>query len=318
MVISGNAPVSRRAVLRGPAAIAAVGGLAAAASTAPAVAATWHNPAVGTITSGYRPPDRPDHPGTDVANSQGTPIRAAAAGTVTAIRTGSYPGDPASGPHPGRTGNCVIVDHGSGVRTYYGHLHTVGVAVGRQVAAGEHVATMGTTGNSTGPHLHFEVLVDGVDTNPVPYLAARGVTLGTDSGGGGGGAGWPSVVEGVRSETARSAQHLLNAHGHGLLVDGWFGATSAAAARAFQSARGLVADGSVGPQTWPRLVVATRRGSSGHAVRAAQVALNQHGAGLPVDGDFGAVTESAARDFQQARGLVVDGLLGVVTWERLV
>lgn len=315
MTFSGSSPFSRRALLTGAAVGLGAGGLLAAA---PAHAAAWTNPAVGTITSGYRPPDRPGHPGTDVANSQGTAILAATAGTVEAVRTGSYPGDPASGPHPGRTGNCVILDHGAGVRTYYGHLHTVGVSVGQSVGTGAQIATMGTTGNSSGPHLHFEVLVGGADTNPVPYLAERGVTLGSGGGGGGGGAGWPSVTSGARSETARAAQHLLNHHGHGLTADGYFGSVSVAAARSFQSARGLVADGSVGPQTWPQLVVATRQGSNGHAVRAVQVALNTHGAGLPVDADFGAVTDTAARSFQRSSGLVVDGEVGVVTWERLV
>lgn len=85
------------------------------------------------------------HSGTDIANSMGTPIYAAAGGTVTwSGEKGSY-------------GNLVIVDHGNGFATYYGHCSQLLVQVGEQVTQGQQIALMGSTGRSTGPHCHFEV-----------------------------------------------------------------------------------------------------------------------------------------------------------------
>lgn len=288
--------------------------LAHAATGRGARAASWSNPAVGEITSGYMTPERPEHAGTDVANSQGTAIRAAAAGTVAAVRTDSYPGDTSEGLLPGRTGNGVIIDHGGGTRTYYGHLLSASVSKGDEVSAGEQIAEMGTTGNSTGPHLHFEVHVDGSTTDPVPFLADRGVELGSGTEGG----SWPAVRPGDEGKTVEVVQHLLNQHGSSLEADGRFGAVSVAAAEEFQRSRGLVADGVIAAVTWPELVVAVEEGSSGAAVEGAQVALGQHGYRLAVDGDFSGATAEAVRSFQSSAGLVVDALIGPITWAALV
>lgn len=131
----GSAPreggLNRRSFLAGlgvaGAALPLLPALAHAATGPGARAASWSNPAVGEITSGCT---TPEHAGTDVANSQGTAIHAAAAGTVAAVRTDSYPGDTSEGLPPGRTGNGVIIDHGDGTRTYYGHLLSTSTGTG--------------------------------------------------------------------------------------------------------------------------------------------------------------------------------------------
>ncbi len=98
------------------------------------------------------------HTGLDIATSTGTPIRAAAAGTVTfAGRKGSY-------------GNLIILTHENGVQTYYGHCNSLKASVGQQVSQGSVIATVGNTGNSTGPHLHLEIRKNGVAYNPQNYL----------------------------------------------------------------------------------------------------------------------------------------------------
>lgn len=278
-------------------------------------AGVWSNPTMGRISSGFKPPERPTHTGTDVANNQGTAIWAANAGTVVGVRTNSYPGDTRPGLLPGRTGNAVLIDHGDGYRTYYGHLYSAAVSVNQTVSAGQTIAAMGTTGNSTGPHLHFEVLQNGTPINPYTFLANKGITLGSSSPVSG---SWPSVKQGSTGGRVRVIQHLLNAHGHSTVVDGDFGPGCAASVKAFQSAKGLVADGWIGPVAWPVLVLDVRKGASGSKAKAAQVGLNRHGHGLEVDGDFGSVSDQATRSFQSAKGLVVDGHVGQITWSHLV
>ncbi|MFC3747590.1 murein hydrolase activator EnvC family protein [Paenibacillus sp. GCM10012306] len=100
------------------------------------------------------------HTGTDFAVPQGTSIHAADSGTV--IVAESWSG----------YGNCVIIDHGGGMWTLYGHIRNGGikVKVGEHVSRGQVIAESGSTGRSTGPHLHFEVRIDGKPVNPMPYL----------------------------------------------------------------------------------------------------------------------------------------------------
>jgi len=98
------------------------------------------------------------HRGLDIAVPNGTPAAAAHSGVVTlAGWNGGY-------------GYCVIIDHGGGIQTLYGHASTILVAVGQTVSAGEPVILVGSTGNSTGPHLHLEVLINGDPVNPRNYL----------------------------------------------------------------------------------------------------------------------------------------------------
>jgi murein DD-endopeptidase MepM/ murein hydrolase activator NlpD len=98
------------------------------------------------------------HAGTDVGVPIGTTVRASRGGQViTAGWVGGY-------------GNCVIIDHGDGVATRYGHLSEVTVSVGQYVDQGEQIALSGNTGRSTGPHLHFEIRINGEAVDPLPYL----------------------------------------------------------------------------------------------------------------------------------------------------
>jgi hypothetical protein len=129
---------------------------------------------------------------------------------------------------------------------------------------------------------------------------------------------WPNVAQGASGPTVTTVQYLLRHHSQNVTADGAFGSATRSAVVSFQSAHGLTADGSVGPQTWPVLVVAVRQGSAGEAVRAAQTQLNRHGASLAVDGQFGQGTDRAVRDFQAAHGLAADGVIGTQTWQTLV
>ena len=120
-------------------------------------------PTSGTFTSGFGPRGGTIHEGLDLANSIGTPIFSAMSGTV--IDAG-----PASG-----FGQWVRVQHGGGLITVYGHIATFAVSTGQTVGAGDQIATMGNEGQSTGPHLHFEVHQDGVPIDPQPWLAGFGI-----------------------------------------------------------------------------------------------------------------------------------------------
>jgi hypothetical protein len=128
-------------------------------------------PTKGTWTSGFGYRWGVLHGGVDIANSIGTPVLAASDGVVVAAGpTGGY-------------GNWVKLRHSDGTVTLYGHLSAWNVEVGQRVWAGDQIAKMGNTGNSTGPHLHFEVLLNGTDRiDPVGWLAKRGLSLGNYSG----------------------------------------------------------------------------------------------------------------------------------------
>jgi peptidoglycan hydrolase-like protein with peptidoglycan-binding domain len=135
---------------------------------------------------------------------------------------------------------------------------------------------------------------------------------------------WPLVRRGDEEHPVTTLQYLLRAHGHGIAADGIFGARTEAAVKAVQQANGLPADGIVGPQTWPRVVIQVHQGSQGDAVRGVQEEFqfrNLSGdpsKGLAVDGIFGPKTDAAVRGFQDALGIAVDGIVGPVTWRALV
>ena len=99
-----------------------------------------------------------NHKGIDFAAATGTPIYAAAAGTV--ISAG----------YAGNAGNLLVINHGNGLLTYYMHCSKIYVSAGQKVSKGQNVAAVGTTGNSTGPHLHFQVMLNGTPVNPANYL----------------------------------------------------------------------------------------------------------------------------------------------------
>ena len=111
------------------------------------------------------------HAGIDLANAIGTPIYAVSDGVVID-----------AGPTAGY-GMWVKLRHADGTVTLYGHVNTTLVSVGQRVMAGDQIATIGNRGNSTGPHLHFEVLLGGTERiDPVPWLAKRGLFVGNYAG----------------------------------------------------------------------------------------------------------------------------------------
>ncbi len=105
------------------------------------------------------------HTGIDMAAPLGTPVMAAAAGVVVAV------GHTAVG-----YGNYVVVAHGGGIQTLYGHLLATTVTVGQSVVRGQEIGMEGSTGFSTGPHCHFELRVDGAVVDPMPYLPIPGTS----------------------------------------------------------------------------------------------------------------------------------------------
>jgi len=113
-------------------------------------------PASGSISQNYWG----GHQALDIAGRQGAPVKAADGGFVTL----------AGGGWNGGYGNQVVIDHGNGFVTLYAHLNTIFVKAGETVAAGQQIGTVGNTGNSTGPHLHFEIRYQGYPRNPYNYL----------------------------------------------------------------------------------------------------------------------------------------------------
>lgn len=118
-------------------------------------------PVSGTISSrfGTRSSSRSTiHTGLDIASPSGTGIRAITAGTVT------YAG------YKGSYGNLIIINHGNGVESYYAHCSAIYVSAGQSVDSSTTIGAVGSTGNSTGPHLHLEIRIDGTPVNPQNYL----------------------------------------------------------------------------------------------------------------------------------------------------
>lgn len=130
-----------------------------AGASIPATGGQFMRPIVGgTITSRYGPRSSGFHTGLDIAIAKGNPVYASASGTVTfAGRKGSY-------------GNLVIINHGNGYQTYYAHCNSLYVSAGQSVSKGANIAAVGSTGNSTGPHLHFEIRYNGKTLNPQNYI----------------------------------------------------------------------------------------------------------------------------------------------------
>jgi murein DD-endopeptidase MepM/ murein hydrolase activator NlpD len=105
------------------------------------------------------------HAGDDLAAPEGTPFKAVHDGTVVLAR------------YFGGYGNAIIIDHGNGVQTVYGHSSRLLVKVGQKVKAGDVIGLVGNTGHSFGSHLHFEVQLNGKPTDPIPWMRAHGVDI---------------------------------------------------------------------------------------------------------------------------------------------
>ena len=134
----------------------------------------WPVPSCTYITSKFGPRYHPvtgayqsTHTGLDIGASHGATIVASDGGTVTTAGVkGGY-------------GNCVMIDHGNGYYTLYGHMSSIAVSVGQSVSKGDTVGYVGSTGVSTGPHCHFEIRVNGVCTDPAPWFS--GLTYAPDA-----------------------------------------------------------------------------------------------------------------------------------------
>jgi murein DD-endopeptidase MepM/ murein hydrolase activator NlpD len=122
-------------------------------------------PDSGVLTQGYGGPG--GHPGIDIAGPYGSAILAAADGVV--VFAGQQSG----------YGNFIEIQESDGTYTAYGHLSSIGVSVGQPVSAGQQIGQEGSTGESTGPHLHFEVRLglNGPTEDPLTWLNARGITV---------------------------------------------------------------------------------------------------------------------------------------------
>ena len=115
-------------------------------------------PVSGVLTSRYGYRWGRTHTGIDIGVPTGTPIKASASGTVT------FAG------WKGSLGNLVVISHGNGIQTYYGHNSKLLVSAGQTVSAGQVIAKAGSTGRSTGSHLHFEIRINGSSINPQSYV----------------------------------------------------------------------------------------------------------------------------------------------------
>lgn len=145
-----------------------VGGVASSSGHSAQLSYVWPLPSA-TMTQGFGPTSLTSEPpfagyahfhtGIDLAAPEGSPVLAAADGVVAAVASGT------SG-----YGSYVVLAHGQGIATLYGHLDAVLVKVGDRVARGQPIGLEGSTGNSTGPHCHFEVRVNGQPVDPTPFL----------------------------------------------------------------------------------------------------------------------------------------------------
>ncbi|WP_330459115.1 M23 family metallopeptidase [Streptomyces sp. NBC_00820] len=167
---------TRAAVMAaGVGAMAVLGsGIASAATPA---AASWVDPVKSyTLSAGFNQAGSHwmhKHSGQDFAVPTGTEVIAAHGGTV--VKAG--PNGAGDGP---AYGNAIVIKHGNGLYSQYAHLSRIDVHVGQIVRTGQHIALSGSTGNSTGPHLHFEIRKTpnyGSAVNPVVFLRAEGVTV---------------------------------------------------------------------------------------------------------------------------------------------
>ncbi|MER7517349.1 M23 family metallopeptidase [Streptomyces sp. NPDC126499] len=140
-------------------------------------AAAWVKPVNGyTLTASFNQGGAMwahKHSGQDFAVPVGTPVKAAGAGTV--VKAGPYGGG--DGP---AYGNAIVVKHANGTYSQYAHLSKIKVHVGQKVSAGQRIALSGNTGNSSGPHLHFEIRTTpnyGSAVNPAAFLRSHGVSI---------------------------------------------------------------------------------------------------------------------------------------------
>ncbi|MEM1380458.1 MAG: M23 family metallopeptidase [Pseudomonadota bacterium] len=130
-------------------------------SCASAPKGSYAKPVTGTVTSGYGVRGKGFHHGVDIGAKRGTIVRAAQSGRV--VFRGRKRG----------FGRLIIIDHGGGVQTYYAHLSGYKTRKGRKVKRGQPIGKVGSSGHSTGPHLHFEMRMNGRSVDPTGVVPFR-------------------------------------------------------------------------------------------------------------------------------------------------
>ncbi len=242
-------------------------------------------PCIGRVTSPFGWRTHPVtgkrsswHQGVDIARPGNIPIYAAASGIVTRVgRLGTY-------------GNVVMIVHiinGKTYETNYAHLHSYDVIVGQKVDQGQRIGRMGTTGQSTGQHLHFEIHSGRWATGqPNAVDPLKYITL------------VPAL--GAIGSDVEEVQRLLNKHGYGVDVDGHFGNASDKALKDFQRKNNLDADGKAGPATMVELrkEPEVQVSAAPAEVEELQRLLNQVGFGVGVSGSLDKSTLNAMLIFQ--------------------
>jgi murein DD-endopeptidase MepM/ murein hydrolase activator NlpD len=152
----GHLQIGQQVIL--PASATAGDVVAATIGPSPALDGVFAWPVIAPISSPYGPREGRNHNGLDLAANMGEPIKAARDGEV--ILSGTVPG----------YGETVILQHSDGSKTLYGHASRLLVKAGERVRQGEVIAEVGSTGRSTGPHLHFEIIVNSKPLDPLLYL----------------------------------------------------------------------------------------------------------------------------------------------------
>lgn len=273
------------------------------------------------------------HHAQDIMADKGTPVVAAADGTVDMVNWSRR-----ADLNPGRCCSIVLT-HDDGWTSTYIHLNNDspgsddgkgwgvadGIAPGVRVRAGDVIGFVGDSGNAenTPPHLHFELQApDGTYVNPFAALLAAGATTNNPNAADPLLSGSRVLKVGERGADVARLQEMLNDLGHGAgSADGIFGPATDAAVRAFQASAGIRVDGLVGVGTRGALswevappTAILRQGSRGHDVRLLQERLVDAGFDPGgTDGIFGPRTLMAVLAFQDDAGLVADGLVGART-----
>lgn len=258
---------------------------------------TFIKPCHGYLNSFYGPRVHPItgvrgtfHRGIDYTGAADNSIFAVASGKVRFVDSSSS-----------RTGfgKYIIITHDNGYESVYAHLASINVSQGQRVTQGQRIGVKGTTGNSTGMHLHFELSKGRwnnrytTNVDPLPFISD------------------PEI------ETVQSV--LKEAGLYSGSIDGIHGAGSIAAVKAFQKKNGMGADGVPGRGTMAMIFLEKAAVESkdwleyddrGPDVESLQKYLNQVGFDITVNGHYSAETKKAVMDFQETRGLAVDGVYG--------
>jgi len=280
------------------------------------------------VTSGFNLPQRPDHCGLDLVGIDNKNIHSTVNGVV-----GFAGWENVSNKKQGFGQYVRIIDSATGYHFYFGHLAQIRVSVGQKVTIGTLIGVEGSTGKSTGSHLHYEARqkAGAIYRGTANIAAISGIPNAIGTYPGTKPAPVPATVWKVGSTDkagVKNVQTALVKCGFPVTVDGIFGKGTETAVKAFQLIHGLTSDGIVGEKTWVALQNAStcpykeptamlKQGDKGEGVKWVQFNLNRKGYNLAVDGGFGVKTANAVASFQKSTGLKADGIVGPKTREKL-